>query len=189
MPDYILDAEYNRVTYDREGVNFREFEDCTFNACNFSDCVFLDVTFINCTFNDCIFSGAGINYVAFRTVYFNRCHIVDVNFAMCDKLIFEIHFSDCVLDFSKFYTLKIKGTTFTNCSVIAADFMNADLTGVLFDNCDLYRAVFIKSILEKADFTTSFNYAFDPEKNKIKKAMFSLKHVKGLLAKHEIIVS
>lgn len=188
MTEYLLDAEYTGIAYDREEANFKEFEKCVFNGCDFSACVFLAVTFIDCTFNDCVFSGAKINYVAFRTVLFNGCKIVDVNFAMCDKLIFEIHFNDCVLDFSKFYTLRIKGTTFTDCSAIAVDFMKTDLTGVLFDRCDLHRALFMDAILNKADFSTSFNYTFDPEKNKISKAVFSLHGVKGLLAKHDITV-
>lgn len=77
---------------------------------------------------------------------------------------------------------------FTDCSMIAVDFMKADLTEVIFDRCDLYRALFSQTVLEKADFRTSFNYSLDPEKNKIKKAMFSLEHVKGLLDKHDIVV-
>ncbi len=189
MPEYFLDIEYNNLTYGVDEVNFKEFECCTFNNCTFSDCNFMDVTFIDCVFNDCIFNEAKINYVAFRTTFFNRCEIKDVNFAMCDKLIFEIHFNDCVLDFSKFYTLKIKGTTFTNCSLVAVDFMATDLTSVLFANCDLYRSEFNKAIANKADFKTSYNYTIDPSKTKLKKAVFSLQEVKGLLFKHDLIVN
>lgn len=188
MTDYFLDIEYNAIVYDEKEVNLKEFECCTFNNCDFSQCVFVAVTFIDCTFNDCIFSGAKINYVAFRTVFFNRCKISDVNFAMCDKLIFEIHFKECILDFSKFYTLKIKGTTFIDCSIIAVDFMSTDLTEVVFDNCDLYRSEFAKAIANKANFKTSYNYTIDPSKTKIKKAVFSLNELKGLLYKHDVIV-
>jgi uncharacterized protein YjbI with pentapeptide repeats len=112
----------------------------------------------------------------------------EVNFAMCDKLIFEVHFKECVLDFSKFYTLKIKGTTFTDCSIIAVDFMSTDLTEVVFDNCDLYRSEFGKANANKANFKTSYNYTIDPTKTKLKKAVFSLKEVKGLLFKHELVI-
>ena len=135
-----------------------------------------------------IFNTAKINHVAFRTVTFNRCTIKEVNFSMCDKLIFEIAFKDCVLDFSKFYTLKMKGTSFTNCSIIAVDFMSTDLTEVAFENCDLYRSEFAKAIANKADFRTSYNYTIDPTKTKLKKAVFSLNEVKGLLFKHELII-
>jgi uncharacterized protein YjbI with pentapeptide repeats len=188
MPDYFLDIEYNNLIYGEEEVNLKEFECCIFNHCDFSQCLFVAVTFIDCTFNDCIFSGAKINYVALRTVFFNRCKIEDVNFAMCDKLIFEVHFKECVLDFSKFYTLKIKGTTFVDCSIVAVDFMSADLTEVVFDNCDLYRSEFAKANANKANFKTSYNYTIDPTKTKIKKAVFSLNEVKGLLFKHELVI-
>lgn len=88
MPNYFLDIEYNNLIYGEKEINLKEFECCTFNACDFSKCNFIGVIFIDCTFNDCVFSGANINHVALRSVFFNRCKIIDVNFAMCDKLIF-----------------------------------------------------------------------------------------------------
>jgi uncharacterized protein YjbI with pentapeptide repeats len=185
---YLHEKVYREIRYQRDEINFNEFESCVFERCDFSQSNFIDVTFIDCKFLGCNFNGAKINHVAFRGVFFSDCQMKDVNFAMCDKLIFEISFKDCILDFSKFYTLKLKATTFTDCSLIAVDFMEADLTNVLFDHCDLYRTLFMKSILDKADFTTSFNYTLDPSKNKIQKAMFSREGVKGLLSKHEIIV-
>src|SRR3970282_2049239 len=189
MPEYFLDIEYSNIIYSEEEVNFKEFECCTFTNCNFSQCVFLAVTFIDCTFNYCTFSGAKINYVAFRTVTFNRCEIKEVNFAMCDKLIFEIDFNNCILDFSKFYTLKIKGISFTNYNLMRLDFMSTDLTQGLFENCNLYRSEFAKAIANKANFKASYNYTIDPTKTKIKKAVFSLNEVKGLLFKHELVIN
>jgi uncharacterized protein YjbI with pentapeptide repeats len=64
--------------------------------------------------------------------------------------------------------------------------MNTDLTAVIFDNCDLYHSEFNKAIANKANFRTSYNYAIDPEKTKVKKAIFSLSEVKGLLYKHDL---
>ena len=66
--------------------------------------------------------------------------------------------------------------------------MGADLTEVVFDNCDLYRTEFGKAIANKASFKTSRNYNIDLEKTKIKKAVFSLEGLKGLLYKHDIVV-
>jgi hypothetical protein len=40
--------------------------------------------------------------------------------------------------------------------------------------------------LEKVDFRTAVNYAFDPNSNKIKKAKFSLMGLAGLLSKYDI---
>jgi hypothetical protein len=48
--------------------------------------------------------------------------------------------------------------------------------------------VFIDTIANKADFSTSYDYSFDPEKNKIKKAVFSMEGLKGLLEKYDIVV-
>lgn len=188
MPKYELEKTFSNLAYTKDSIDHTDFEGCLFEHCDFSACTFVGVTFIDCTFSNCNFNSAKINYVAFRTAYFNKCKIKEVNFAMCDKLIFEIHFKDCFLDFSKFYTLKIKGTTFTDCSIIAVDFMSADLTEVLFDRCDLYRSEFDKAIANKADFSTSYNYTIDPEKTKIKKAVFSIEGLKGLLSKHDIMV-
>ena len=189
MTEYILENKYDNISYQKDDVNFKEFENCIFENCDFGHCAFVAVTFTNCVFNNCNLSGTKINHTAFRTVTFNRCNISEVNFAMCDKLIFEIGFNDCVLDFSKFYTLKIKGTTFINCSLIAVDFMQADLTGVIFDNCDLYRSEFHQAIANKANFLSSRNYTIDPEKTKIRKAIFSRNGLQGLLVKHEIFVT
>jgi uncharacterized protein YjbI with pentapeptide repeats len=188
MPKYHLDQQYHQIIFSKDELNHNEFECCAFENCDFSACNFMDVIFIDCVFTKCIFDGAHINHVALRTVTFHHCDIKDVNFAMCDKLIFEIHFHHCILDFSKFYTLKIKGTTFNHCSLIAVDFMAADLTESIFEYCDLYRAEFDKAIANKTNFKTSYNYTIDPTKTKLKKAIFSLKDVKGLLFKHEISI-
>lgn len=72
--------------------------------------------------------------------------------------------------------------------MIAVDFMAADLAEVIFDDCDLYRSEFDRAIAIKANFSTSYNYTIDPEKTRIKKAVFSINGLKGLLYKHDIIV-
>ena len=107
---------------------------------------------------------------------------------MCDKLIFEIHFKKSVLDFSKFYSLKLKSTSFLESSLVAVDFMEADLTNAQFINCDLYRAEFDRANASKADFRTSINFSIDPSRTKINKALFAKAGLKGLLTKHDIIV-
>ena len=98
-------------------------------------------------------------------------------------------FNDCCLDFSKFYGLKIKGTNFKNCSLVAVDFMAADISEVIFDNCDLYKNEFSKAIANKTNFKTSYNFSIDPSKTKIKKAIFSKENVRGLLNKHDLIIT
>jgi uncharacterized protein YjbI with pentapeptide repeats len=82
--------------------------------------------------------------------------------------------------------LKCKKTTFKNCTLHEVDFTESDLTSSVFDNCDFAGALFENTILEKADFTSSFNYSINPDINKIKKAKFSASGVLGLLGKYDI---
>ncbi|HZB12656.1 MAG TPA: pentapeptide repeat-containing protein, partial [Chryseolinea sp.] len=79
-----------------------------------------------------------------------------------------------------------KKTVFKNSQLQETDFTECDVTGALFDNCDLTNATFAFTILEKADLRTSYNYSIDPEKNRVKKARFSLQGVTGLLDKYDI---
>ena len=87
---------------------------------------------------------------------------------------------------ASFYKLRLKGTSFKNCSLAEVDFSGADLTRSTFANCDLGRAIFARTVLEKADLVSSYNYSIDPETNRIKKARFSLPGIIGLLNKYDI---
>ncbi|MCO4292750.1 pentapeptide repeat-containing protein [Solitalea sp. MAHUQ-68] len=84
--------------------------------------------------------------------------------------------------------MNLKKTTFDNCDLTQVDFTETDLLGAIFKTCNLNGAIFDNSILEKADFRTSFNYTIDPENNRIKKARFDLQGIPGLLAKYDITV-
>jgi len=186
--DFIFNTPFNNQLFSESEIKYKEFEECTFTDCDFSNCNFSGVVFTDCIFYNCNFKEAQINYVGLRNAVFNHCDFTDVNFAMTDQLLFEFHFNDCVLDYAKFYALKLKRMTFTNCSMIAVDFMATDLTEVLFDNCNLHQAIFTDATAEKADFLTSYNFTIDPEKTKLRKAQFSKEGLKGLLQKYEIIV-
>jgi len=72
--------------------------------------------------------------------------------------------------------------------MLSVDFMSSDLTEALFDNCNLRRAVFSETNLTKADLSTSYDYALDLDKNKVKKAVFSTDGLKGLLEKYQLVI-
>ena len=186
--DYIHDLEFKNQIFDDTNTKFRDFENCTFFDCDFTNCTFQTVTFVDCNFFDCNFKDTKINYVSLRGVQFTKCNFTAVNFAMTDQVIYEFHFKDCLLDYAKFYALKLKKMQFINCSMIAVDFMASDLTEVLFDNCNLRKSVFIDTIAHKTDFYTSYDYTIDPEKNKLKKAVFSTDGLKGLLEKYDLVI-
>jgi hypothetical protein len=50
----------------------------------------------------------------------------------------------------------------------------------------LLNSTFSNTNLEKADLSTSINFSIDPEKNKLKKAKFSVSGLVGLVAKYNI---
>ena len=82
--------------------------------------------------------------------------------------------------------MNLKKAVFKDSQLQEVDFVEVDLTSALFQNCDLSGAVFERTLLEKADFRTSYNYTLDPEANRIRKAKFSSKEVLGLLDKFDI---
>lgn len=186
--DYIQDEQYNGNSFTEEDIKYKEFENCTFTNCDFRACTFQSVYFFDCVFVECNFNDTKINYVSLRGVEFHKCDFTNVNFAMTDQVIYDFNFTNCLLDYAKFYKLKLKRMRFIGCSLVAADFMESDLTEAVFDNCDLRRTVFIKTIANKADFSTSYNYTIDPEQNKLKKAQFSADGLKGLLEKYDLVI-
>lgn len=82
--------------------------------------------------------------------------------------------------------MKLKKTKFLNSGMVEADFVEADLSFSVFDNCDLTGTLFEMTNLENCDFSKAVNYSIDPEKNRIRKARFSLTGISGLLVKYDI---
>jgi uncharacterized protein YjbI with pentapeptide repeats len=112
--------------------------------------------------------------------------MLGLRFDTCNEFGLIFKFEGCILNHSSFHKTKIRRTIFKNTQMIEVDFSQCDLSNVMFDDCDLSRAVFENSILEHTDFTSAYNYSFDPEKNKMKKAKFSMAGVPGLLMKYGI---
>ncbi|GEM64631.1 hypothetical protein SF1_26130 [Sphingobacterium faecium NBRC 15299] len=66
------------------------------------------------------------------------------------------------------------------------DFSESDLTGSSFHYCDLNQAIFDQTNLEQVDFRDAFNVTLSPNKNKLKKAKFTLINLPGLLTEYDI---
>ena len=121
-----------------------------------------------------------------RDIKFSGCKLLGLHFEDCSDFLFSVSFDNCILNLSSFYKRKLKKIIFKNTSLQEVDFTEADLSFAQFDNCDLRGATFVGTILEKADFRNAYNYAIDPELNRIKKAKFSLSGIAGLLNKYDI---
>ena len=144
--------------------------------------------FIECLFVECNFSLSRIKNTGLKGVHFEKCKLVGLNFSEVDPFLLNLKFTDCHLNLASFYKLKLKNITFKNCTLNEIDFVQTDLSDAIFDNCDFKLAVFDNTNLEKTDFSSSYNYSIDPEKNNIKKAKFSKDGLSGLLEKHELII-
>jgi uncharacterized protein YjbI with pentapeptide repeats len=112
--------------------------------------------------------------------------MLGLHFESCDKFGFSADFKNCNLSHSSFYQMKLKKNSFKNLKLYEVDFAECDLSNSVFDNCDLTSAIFENTIIEKVDFRTSFNYSIDPEKNRLKRARFSLSGITGLLNRYDI---
>ena len=188
MEKYFTDATYENIDYTGLPLALGEYEGCIFHNCNFSNSNLGKVSFIDCVFSHCNISNARLAEAIIRDVQFNHCKMMGLHFETCSDFLFSASFTQCTLNLSSFYKLKIKNTVFNDCILHEIDFTDTDLTGASFTNCDLKGATFDNTLLEKADLSTAYNYIIDPDRNKIKKARFSKEGLPGLLMKYNIVV-
>jgi uncharacterized protein YjbI with pentapeptide repeats len=114
--------------------------------------------------------------------------MLGLNFDRCNEFGLAISFENCTLNHASFYQTKIKATLFKNCQLQEVDFTECDLSYAVFEHCECSKAIFENTVLEHADLRSAQHYSIDPEKNKIKKARFSVFGLAGLLEKYGIEV-
>lgn len=185
----IEDKIFNKVDFAVTQFDKGEYEYCKFSHCNFSDANFSENKFLECEFDSCNLSMTKLGMTVFIDTSFYNCKMTGLNFEHCSDFGFSIFCSNCILDYSIFYKKLLKNCSFKNCSFIESDFTEANLTALHFDKCDFSNAKFENTIMERCDFSTSFNYILNPEANRIKKARFSLAGIPGLLTKYEIDIT
>jgi len=112
-----------------------------------------------------------------------------IRFDECRDFLFNVSFTDSMLDYTWFINKKLHKTKFSGCSIRDANFSGADLTKAVFVNCDLSGSVFDRTNLQQSDFTSAYNYTMDPEINMLKGAKFSSEGLAGLLHKYNIKIS
>lgn len=183
---YIEDKNFTGVDFTAGHFEKADYENCHFTNCDFSTLDLSKISFAGCIFTGCNISLVKLTGTAFKDAEFNHCKMLGVHFEDCHEFFFNVVFDNSQLNMSSFYKRKCRNTQFKNCSLHEVDFTEADCTNLVFYNCDLARAVFSNTILEKADFRTSYNYSIDPELNRIRKAKFSSSGISGLLDKYDI---
>jgi len=165
-----------------------EFDQKIFKDSNFSKLNLNSFEFIDCTFISCDLSMAILKNTVFTRVKFIQCKLLGVDFSFCSTFAFSVAFEDCILNYSVFLKNNLKKTIFNKCIIKEASFYDTDLSSASFIECDLAESVFERNKLSKCDFRTAHNYSIIPSENNIKKAMFSLPDVIGLLGHLNIII-
>ena len=186
--NYFEDEKFESIDYTLKPFVKGEYENCIFTNCNFSNVDIPHTQFIECTFIGCNISMTKLGNTTLNTVKFKDSKVIGINFETCTEFLFSVEFDNCILNFSSFYKRVMKKSLFKDCTIHEVDFTDADLSGTVFQKCDFNKAKFENTNLEKADLRTSFNYALDPNVNKIRKARFSLDGLPGLLAKYDIVI-
>lgn len=185
---YFEDEIFDKVDFTEKPLPKGEYDGCQFINCNFSNADLMNIDFSDCEFIGSNLSMATIMKTGFKNVRFNNCKLLGLHFNNCSPFLFEVKFDNCLLNLSSFYKLKMAKTTFINSTLHEVDFVEADLNNALFNNCDLLNATFDDTILDKADLRTAYNYSINPERNKIKKAKFSVVGIAGLLSQYDIVI-
>ncbi|MEP6747408.1 MAG: pentapeptide repeat-containing protein [Bacteroidota bacterium] len=180
------DQTFDNIDFSEKKLSKKEYTGCTFINCNFTKADISQFDFLDCIFKGCNLSLAIMENTGLKNIRFTDCKLTGIDFSRCSNFLFAVSFENSPLDYSSFFQKKMKKTVFNGCSIKDADFTETDLSMANFKNCDLMNAAFVGSVLEKTDFRTARNYAFDPEMNKIKKAKFSYPGVTGLLLKYDI---
>lgn len=186
--NYFEDKNYDKLDFTTTLLQSGEYENCTFNNCNFSSSNLSNFVFSECNFIACNLSSAKITKTSFKNTSFKDCKLLGLHFETCNEFLFAVNFDKCNLNLSSFYKVKLKNTTFKNCTLHETDFTEAEASSLVFLNCDFLRAIFHNTNIEKSNFCSSYNYAINPEINKVKKAKFSLNGVIGLLEHLDITI-
>lgn len=185
--NYFEDRVFENQDYTKVPPAGGVYEGCSFIQCNFSGAQLGELQFIDCSFTGCNLGMANLSKTVIRDVKFTDCKLLGLHFYTCGAL-FSATFSGCTLHLSAFTEMNLKKMQFSDSILHEVDFSGADLTQAIFDRCDLAGAIFDATKLEKADFRTAQHYVINPERNRIKKARFSLPEVTGLLYGYDIVI-
>lgn len=186
--NYYEDQLYTFDSAETVQLSSGTYEGCRFLNSNFSGSDLTDFRFIDCTFQQCNLDRIKLINTSFSNVKFIDCKMMGIDFEHCHPIMFSIGFENCQLTYSNFFQRKMPETVFKNCNLTEVDFSNTILTSAVFSGSNFSNARFEATDLSKADFREAFGYIIDPEKNKLKKALFSANAINGLLAKYDLII-
>ena len=184
--EYVEGAVVKNQNFSDKGFARGEYENCEFYDCVFSNADLSESIFQNCDFHRCDLSMVKLHNTALRDVRFKECKQLGSRFDHCNKMLLSFSFHNCILNFSSFFALNLKGIIFKDCQMHEVDLVQAEMNNACFKGSDLLHAMFDHTALEGADFRDAVNFSIDPENNRIKKSKFSSNGLSGLLDKYNL---
>ncbi len=184
--------EYEKQTLIGLDASSQEIVSSTFSNCIFKNCNLFQTNLSGSTFADCKFGNCNVSMVGFKGVHFNNveftnCKLMGDNFEFCKfNFNFSARFINCVLELTNFSAVKIYGCSFKGSTFKKASFIGSKMVKCDFSSCDFEEAIFDNTDLSESNFKHAINYSIDPNKNKLKKAIFSMPDVVGLLGNLDI---
>lgn len=182
---------YENIRFEKQSftdLSSDEYYDCLFVQCDFSNSLCTSAEFHQCLFDGCNISMSNFEHCIFKKAQFIDCKIMGVDFGKCAKYNFSLQFDKCFIKYTLFFKNDLKNTVFKRCTIHECNFLEVNLQKASFVDCDLSESIFEQANLEGADFLSARNYCIHPEKNRLKKAQFSMPEAVGLLQHLGIIL-
>ena len=181
-----INTTFEKTIFTNKRIEGREFDSCIFKNCDFSGSAFVGCIFSDCEFVDCNLALSKFTSSSLKTVHFELSKVMGIRFDECEDFLFDVSFIGCMVDYSWFTNKKMHKAKFINSSLKDVNFSNADLTKATFDGSNLAGTLFSATKLVEANFSNAVNYQINPEQNMVKKAMFSVDGLAGLLTEYDI---
>lgn len=184
---------FKELNCDQQKLSSKVFDHCTFTKCSFRETVFKSCKFRDCTFIHCDFSLAKVPGSLFQNTKFKASQLIGINWAAANwpKVVFlkPFEFCECVLNYSTFIDLNLRGIVLRKCVAKDVDFSDADLSQADLRDTDFTQSRFIQTDLTEADFTHAENYQINPDLVTLKGTKFSLPEAMALLYGLDIVLT
>jgi fluoroquinolone resistance protein len=157
--------------------------------CTVADCQLGEATLERCSFDDVVFKSCDLSVIklggsSFQSVRFVECKLTGIDWSRAHDLMFDVSFEDCVLDFSSFVGLPLKGLRIDGGKAHNAVFADSNLQKVRFSHVDLAGTMFTGNDLREGDLSTCANVVLEPNTNRFHKTKLpvdaALRHLKQL---------
>ncbi len=182
------DEVFTSLKWGEDPLRGRVFRDCLFESCDVSGVDLARTRWIDCTFRRCNLSNAKLTGATLRSVRFESCKLLGIDWSACETLLLELAFRECDLSYALFSEMPLENLVlidsvlreaeFVRCNLAGADFGGSDFTGTRFVGCDL----------RGADCRATEGVALDPRDNRVEGARFDAAGVRGLLEAFGIVV-